>query len=464
MALGVRQALAAVVSLGGGVILARLLSPSEFGLYAVFVFALSVLTIFGDVGLGASLIRNEAEPSTHEYRAMFTAQQLLLAIGVAALFFAAPFIAAAYRLPPNDAWLFRLMSLSLVATSLQVIPSIRLERDLRFGRLALVEVSQTVVYNVTAVLLVLLGYGVWGLAIALVARSTVGALLANLVSPWRIGFAWDLAMVRTHIGFGLPYQAASWVSLAKDSINPVLVGLLLGAAQVGYLNWATTLAVYPILVLGVLQRLYLPAFSRMRQYPAELGRLVEMVVRGTNSFVAPLSILCLVLAVPITRLVFGDKWLPAIPFFYLLWSANLFVATVAPLYGLLNALGRSRTTLGFALLWMATTWVVGAPLIAALGPIGFAVANALVQLTNFLLFRVARRAVPLRLASAILPAWAIACAVGILVAIVAYIVPITNVVVLAIFGLTGLAIYALATATLYPADTRAVWALIREKG
>jgi O-antigen/teichoic acid export membrane protein len=463
MALGFRQALAAVVSLSGGIILARLLSPSQFGLYAVFVFALSVLGIFGDVGLGASLIRNMTEPSTHEYRAVFTAQQLLLAICVVALFFAAPFIAAAYRLPPDDAWLFRLVSLSLVPTSLQVIPSIRLERDLRFGRLGLVEVSQTVVYNVTAILLVLLGYGVWGLAIAIVARSTVGAVLANLVSPWRIGFAWDLAMVRRHIGFGLPYQAASWVSLAKDSLNPVLVGLLLGAAQVGYLNWAGTLAAYPVLALMVLQRLYLPAFSKMRQYPAELGRLVEMVVRGTNTIVAPFAILCLVLAVPITRIVFGDKWLPAIPFFYLLWSANLFVATVTPLYGLLNALGRSRTTLGFASLWMATTWVFGVPLIAALGPIGFAVANALVQLTNFLVFRVARRAVPLRLASAILPAWAIACTVGMLVAVFAYIVPITNVVTLGVVGLGGLTIYAVATATLYPADTRAVWTLIREK-
>jgi len=463
MALGFRQALAAVVSLGGGVILARLLSPSQFGLYAVFVFALGVLSIFGDVGLGASLIRNVTEPSTHEYRAVFTAQELLLAICVVALFFAAPFIAAAYRLPPDDAWLFRLASLSLVPTSLQVIPSIRLERDLRFGRLALVEVSQTVVYNVTAVLLVLLGYGVWGLAIAIVARSTVGALLANLVSPWRIGFAWDLAMVRRHIGFGLPYQAASWASLAKDSINPVLVGLLLGAAQVGYLNWAGTLAAYPVLALMVLQRLYLPAFSKMRQYPAELERLVEMVVRGTNTIVAPFAILCLVLAVPITRIVFGDKWLPAIPFFYLLWPANVFVATVTPLYGLLNALGRSRTTLGFALLWMTTTWVFGVPLIAVLGPIGFAVANLLVQLTNFLVFRVARQAVPLHLASAILPAWTTACAVGVLVGVFAYIVPITNVVVLGVVGLGGLTLYAVATATLNAADTRAVWALIREK-
>jgi len=463
MALGFRQALAAVVSLCGGIILARLLSPSQFGLYAVFVFALSVLGIFGDVGLGASLIRNVTEPSTHEYRVVFTAQQLLLAICVVALFFAAPLIAEAYHLPPDDAWLFRLVALSLVPASLQVIPSIRLERDLRFERLAAVEVSQTVVYYATAVILVVLGLGVWGLAVAIIVRSTVGALLVNLASPWPIGFAWDPELVRRHMGFGLPYQASSWVSLAKDSMNPVLVGLLLGAAQVGYLNWALALAAYPVLALMMLQRLYLPTFSKMQQHPDELGPLVAMVVRGTNSIVAPLAVLCLVLVVPITTIVFGDKWLPAIPFFYFLWTANLFVATATPLYGLLNALGRSRTALGFALLWMTTTWAFGLPLIAAFGAIGFAAGNALVQLTNFLLIRVARRAVPFHLVSAVVPPWAIASGTGALVAIFAYIVPITNVIVLGAVGLAGLAIYATATAKLYPADARAAWALIREK-
>jgi O-antigen/teichoic acid export membrane protein len=213
----------------------------------------------------------------------------------------------------------------------------------------------------------------------------------------------------------------------------------------------------------MLQRLYLPAFSKMHQHPGELGRFVEMVVRGTNTIVAPLAVLCLVLAVPITRIVFGDKWLPAIPFFYFLWTANLFVATATPLYGLLNALGRSRTALGFALLWMATTWAFGLPLIAAFGAIGFAAGNALVQLTNFLLYWVARRAVPLHLASAVLPAWAIASGMGVLVAVFAYIVPIANVVVLGVVGLAGLAIYAAATAAIYPADTRSAWALVREK-
>jgi O-antigen/teichoic acid export membrane protein len=463
MALGFRQILVAAISVVGGVALARLLTPAQFGLYAVFVFALSVLGTFGDVGLGASLVRSPSEPSTNEYRVVFTAQQGLLAIGILALFLAAPLIAAAYRLPPDDAWLFRLVALSLVPASLQVIPSIRLERDLRFERLAAVEVSQTVVYYATAVILVVLGFGVWGLAVAIIARSTVGALLVNLASPWPIGFSWDPELVRRHMGFGLPYQASSWVSLAKDSMNPVLVGLLLGAAQVGYLNWALALAAYPVLALMMLQRLYLPAFSKMQQHPDELGPLVAMVVRGTNTIVAPLAVLCLVLVIPITTIVFGDKWLPAIPFFYFLWTANLFVATATPLYGLLNALGRSRTALGFALLWMVSTWVFGLPLIAAFGPIGFAAGNALVQLTNFLLYMVARRAVPLSLLPAVLPPWAIAFGVGLLVAIYNYIVPIANVVVLGVVGLVGMAVYAAATAAIYPADARKAWALIREK-
>jgi O-antigen/teichoic acid export membrane protein len=463
MALGFRQAFVVAINLVGGVCLARILSPSQFGLFAVFTFALSLLAAFGDVGLGASLIRSTGKPTTHEYRVVFTAQQMLLLVGVIGLFVAAPFMAEAYRLPPENAWLFRLVSLSLIPTSLQVIPSIQLERDLRFERLAVVEVSQTVVYNAAAVLLTLAGYGVWGLAIALLVRSMSGAVLANLVSPWSIGFAWDSKLVRQHVGFGLPYQASAWVSLAKDSLNPVLVGLLLGAAQVGYLNWANTLAAFPVLALMMLQRLYLPAFARMQQHPAELGRLVELVIRGTNTIAAPLSVLCLVLAEPITRIVFGDKWLPALPYFYLLWMANLAVATATPLYILLSAIGRSRTAFGFALLWMVATWVLAGPLIAVAGALGFAAGNAMVQLSVFLLIVVARRHVPFRLSGAVLPPWAIAGAMGSIVIAFQYLVPVTNIVLLGLVGVSALGMYVLATGLLFPTDARKVWALIRER-
>ena len=170
-------------------------------------------------------------------------------------------------------------------------------------------------------------------------------------------------MIRAHMSFGLPYQGIQVISLLKDSIAPIFIGFLLGTADVGYITWANMIAAYPVLILFVLQRLYMPAFAQVQNHRAQLIALAENVIWATNAIAAPLAILTLVMIVPITTLVYGTKWLVALPYFYLFWGANLFVPSATPAMGLLNALGKSKIALLFAFIWMAGTWIIGAPLI-----------------------------------------------------------------------------------------------------
>lgn len=450
-ALGLRQVLVHGMNLAGGVLLANLLSPGEFGVFAIVTFLLGFLLSFGDVGLGASLIRQPGEPDEADYRAVFTVQQLLVGVALAVFWPLAPAIAGAYGRPPSDAWLFRLLALALLLTSFQTIPSVRLERQLEFGKLARVEVAQALVFNALAIGLAWAGWGALSFGYALLGRALTGAVLATLVSPWRIGWRWDAERIRSHLRFGVPYQGISLVSLLKDSLNPVLIGLLLGATQVGYVNWAMMVAAYPVLVLMALQRVYLPTFSRMRDAAGDLAVVVERVVRATNMMVAPLAVLTLVLAAPATPLVFGEKWLPALPFFYLFWAANLFVPTATPLMGLLNALGHSGTAFRFALLWMAGTWAVGAPLVVRFGAVGFAVANLVVQLSNFLLYRAAQRRVSFRLLPSVLPAWIAAGTAGVAAFALVRLLPEPSLAALAAVAAAGLVVYLVSLVALDPA-------------
>src|SRR6188508_3013008 len=97
LALGARQVVVQAVNLAGGISLARLLTPAEFGVFGIVTFVLSFLTTLGDVGLGASLIRQHSEPDEHDYRVIFSAQQALVSLVVIAFWVAAPFLAAAYH-------------------------------------------------------------------------------------------------------------------------------------------------------------------------------------------------------------------------------------------------------------------------------------------------------------------------------------------------------------------------------
>jgi PST family polysaccharide transporter len=443
-ALAARQVVVQLFNLGGSIVLARQLSPREYGYYGIVMFLLAFLSTFGDVGLGASLIRQEHEPTDRDYRAVFTFQQLLVS-GVVVVFWAvSPWVVEHYHVPSSERFIFHAAALSLLITSFQSIPAIRLERKLAFDRLAVADVAQSLSFNIVAIVLALRGFGAWSFVIALLVRSLIGATIIQVVSRWRIGWCLDWPRVKAHMAFGVPFQAIGFISLIKDSITPVLVGVLTGAATVGYISWAQTIAAYSVLALMVFQRVYLPAFSRLQSDRQHLGEFVERVVWSTNAICAPLSLLILALFEPFTVFVFGDKWLVAKPYFLLLWFANLFVPTSTPMLGLLNALGHAKTSMTFAFIWMAGTWLVGAPLIVAYGGIGFAIANFVVQFSNVALFRVAQRLVPFRILAPIIPAWAIAIGVGAIAWLVQRFFPAANLLVFIGYTLAGIVLYLVA--------------------
>src|SRR5579875_2302780 len=229
----------------GAIFLARLLTPAEFGIYAIIVFIRGFLTAFSDAGLAASLIRQPVEPDEEDYRAIFTFQQMMV-LGVAVPFWlACPLVAHLYKLPVHDAWVFRLVDLSLLCSSFQVIPSTKLERDLAFHKIAVIEISMALVFNGVSVFLAYQGWGEMSFAWGLFLRSIIGAGLANAIRPWRIGWRWDWKRIREHMRFGIPYQGIAFISLMKDSIGPTLIAIFLGAAEMGYVNWAIMITYYP---------------------------------------------------------------------------------------------------------------------------------------------------------------------------------------------------------------------------
>lgn len=408
LALGTRQIVVWVLNFGTGVVLARVLSPADFGIYAIALFVLTAFITFGDGGLGASLIQQEEEPSLRDYRRVFCVQQLIIITVVTLCWASASLIVTLYGLKASYAWFLRLMALSLLITSFGTISVARLERRLEFGRIGIISAIETATFSVIAVVLAFAGAGVYSFGIALVGQAVVATTLYLLSAPWPMGWERPTSELKSRLAFGIPYQGVGVVSLIKDSISPLFIGLLLGATQVGYVKWSQTLSAYAIVAIQVLQRLFMPTFARLQSEPQRLGRAVESVVRACNAAVAPVALITLTLAVPITHIVYGEKWAPALPIFYAFWCANVFVPTAAPVMALLNALGQSRIAFGFAVLWMLTTWMLGAPLILAVGTVGFGIANALIQVTNLYLFRSAQRRLPFKIFKPALRPWLLA--------------------------------------------------------
>jgi O-antigen/teichoic acid export membrane protein len=441
LAMGTRQVVVWLLNFAGGVALARLLVPADFGLYAIAAFVLVAFTAFGDGGLGASLIRQEEAPTLRDYRSIFFIQQMVIFLVVAICWGTASLIVEAYGLRPDYAWFIRLASLSLLIISFQTISATRLERRLQFTKIGVATAAGTLAFNITAVGLAVAGAGAYSFGAAMVADAAVATLLLLAFSPWPMGWSRPDARIRSRLRFGIPYQGIAVVSLLKDSISPVFIGVLLGATSVGYVKWAETFAAYALFALMFMQRVFMPTFARLQSDRRRLGQAVESVLKASNAVVAPIATLTLVLAEPITRLIFGEKWIPALGVFYAIWVANAFVPTAVPVFALLNALGESGLAFLFAVVWMVGTWALGVPLILATGVVGFGLANASVQLTNVFLFRAAQRRIPFRILRPVVRPWGLAIVAALPPGALQLLSPAGNIVSLVAYGCLGMTIY-----------------------
>src|SRR3989344_7838462 len=166
------RAVKGMVSLtGGGVILTLIsgigvlllttfLGPKEFGLYGLVMSIIVILGYFSDIGLAASLIQKKETPTLSDLRTTFTIQQGLVITLVVVTLLLSPFIKSYYGLGNSEYWLLIALLASFVLSSLKSIPSVMLERELRFDKILIVRIVEAIIFNLVAVTMAISGFGV----------------------------------------------------------------------------------------------------------------------------------------------------------------------------------------------------------------------------------------------------------------------------------------------------------------
>lgn len=446
--LAARQFVAQALNLISGVVLARLLSPEDFGLFAVVISAHALIAAAVGTGLAAGLVRELEEPGRETQEAAFTFAGTAGALVASLLWIIGPEFLRVCEVSGDHLPTIRLLAAVALLLPWQTVPMALLERRLDYRNIAFVELSQAVVFHGVMLALVVLGARLPGLALALIMRAITGAMLASWLCPWRPAVRWRGDAARHMRRFGTLFQSATIVNLIKDSTTPIMVGLLAGSEAVGQVAWAQMVAGLPTLATGALQRVLFPLFARVRSRPAQLRVLLEGSIGVMHLVAAPLAVLSVVLIDLLVSRVFGPQWQPAVPIFVLLWVASLWSPTVPPLLAVLNALGQPQLALRTSVAWAVGTVVLGTPLIWWRGAMGFAVAMLGVQAINAWLVMSVRKQVEFGWARAMLPAWAVAAVTAGSVALARQAVDANGILALVGWTLCGLAIYVSLVATI----------------
>jgi len=397
LALGARSILQQLTTLVANVYLARVLTPADYGVFAIVQFAMAFFVVFGDVGLGPSLVQKRETPNQVELSTVFWFQLGLSLTVLGVVFVSAPLVLGLWpELPPGTEWLLRGLALTFLFTVLKVVPSLLLERNLRFGRISMIEFFGTVLFYATAVILASRGANAASLVLASVAQAGFAALALNLVQRWRPSFVFDRAALRGMLRFGVNYQGKVVMSLVNSSVTPLVAGIRLGEHGLGIVNFAHNTAWFPVQLVYIMGRVSFPAFSRLqhdrRALAGEIERTIVVCATATLFFVG----LCLGIGPRMVEIIYSAKWLPAFPALYV-YSLAIAIGFLSPIVASgLDALGRPQIVFRLSMAWSAINWV--SVLIAtefARTPFAFGVGYSVhVVLGNLAVIVILRRMLP----------------------------------------------------------------------
>jgi O-antigen/teichoic acid export membrane protein/glycosyltransferase involved in cell wall biosynthesis len=379
--------MALFVSFMGNLLLARMLTPDDFGLVAIGTTLTTFGTAFAEGGLGSGMIRSPVAPTRHDLRALNGIQlAIALAICIPCALGALQFGIAG--------GVTAIMILSLPVDTLQTPGMVELTRSMRYDRISAVNLGALTASQVFAVVTVALGAGVWGFAVAAVVRSVVGVVLilvvgGHLYPPAIRGWRRLWPLMR----FGIRFQSNWIVIVIGDQLLNVVVGAISGVGVLGLWSLAKKTLQVPAALFNSLASVAFPAISNLRTLGRDTSALVLRTVR-LSTIVATLAFVPFAVASPsLIPALFGAKWQGAadvVPLCVL--AAVLSGPSIAIIGGYLFAVGRVGLVVRSSFANAVSVLIVAAALLPSLGVRAVGVAAVVGAATQAVLFdRAARR-------------------------------------------------------------------------
>jgi O-antigen/teichoic acid export membrane protein len=290
-----------------GVALARLLVPADFGMIATIQIFTGFVGMFVAGGMGQSLIRAK-QADANDFTAVFTLQLATGIVVYLAFFASAPLIAHFFH-EPLYTDLIRVSALSFLLRPLVAMRNAWLNREMQFKSRTLVEVATALFGGALAVLLAVLGLGVWSLVVSgLIAALFNNFWLARL-TPFTPRLNLDVTTMRKHAGFGMKIVGADFVRYLRGESKTLILSKLGGPAFLGLFNKAESLSRLPNQFL--MSPTVEPLFRAMSKTQDNLDQVKYLLYRAITllmAYTGPLYVLLWWTAEPFISFVYGTKW------------------------------------------------------------------------------------------------------------------------------------------------------------
>lgn len=381
----------------GRIFLARLLSPTDFGAVALAMLFVGSSYLIVGLGMEPAIIHSDYDRHKVAFHSFVITTVSSVSITLFALANSA-WLAALLGDPAVEP-ILQVLLLNLVLNAWTLVPAALLRKDMKFGAVAKSNLFSRIAYLVVALVMALLGFGVWSLVIANVTQSLVALIVVWWLAPnrdWLKPVPWDWAVFKSLLNYGSQSTASGIVRYFSSNWDDWLVGRRLGTEALGFYNKAYSFTNDTIRQFGsnVIGGVFFPAYSSIKTDLARLQRAYLKSVQLVSTVMFPIAMGFLATASLLIPVVLGEKWVPMVETFQIFSVLVLTRPISANTSSIYQAVGKPRYNM-YAAIVLSIFMVPLALLLVPYGIAGVAVA-VLVADTIGMLYNIyqANRVIP----------------------------------------------------------------------
>ncbi len=345
------------------VVLARILTPEDYGQIALITVFTTIMQVFVDSGLGTALIQKK-DADDLDFSSVFYFNFMVCLVLYAVMFLSAPFIARFY----NDSSLttiIRIISLTIIVSGVKGIQQAYVSRNMLFKRFFYATLGGTIFSAFLGIGLAYAGFGIWAIVIQQLSNTTIDTLILWLTVKWRPQklFSWE--RLKGLLSFGWKMLVSSLLDTIYTNMRSLIIGKMYSSADLAYYNQGEK---FPNVISSnintSIDSVLLPTMASAQDDPHRVKSMTRRAIKTSTYIMAPMMMGLAFCAGPIIRLVLTDKWLQCIPFLQIFCVTYMFYPVHTANLNAVKAMGRSdlflkleivKKVIGFALM-LSSMW------------------------------------------------------------------------------------------------------------
>ena len=323
------------------IVLARLLAPADFGLIALVTVFIAIANVFVQSGLNTALIQKKNADNL-DFSTVFYASLAIAALLYGVLFVCAPLIADFYNGQTKLIPVVRVLGLMLLLGAVSSVQEAYVARNMMFKKLFYRSVGAIIPSGIFGVTLAYLGFGIWALVGQQLMNSSLMCIIMLFTVKWRPQLFFSFERFKGLFSFGWKLLCSALLDTLYRNIRELVIGKLFTPADLGFYNRGDH---FPKIIIAninsSIQSVLLPSLSSVQDDRVRLKQLARRSIKTSAFLILPMMAGLAAVAEPLTLVLLGEKWLPAVPFIQICCFSYVFWPIHTTNLSAINAVGRS---------------------------------------------------------------------------------------------------------------------------